>query len=131
MKTYRKLFLVIVALVFAFAGCKKYSDGPSFSPWPKKIRLDKTWKIDSYVASGVTQTVSGGDTYQFKSNGDYICTSGSISVTGKWEWGSKKESVKITIGSSTDETKILKLTSKELWTTDDNGATEVHFVSSK
>jgi len=114
--------------MIALSGCGKYDDGPKFSPWPKKWRIDKTWKLDETVTGSVTISSSSSDTYQYKGNGDYIETSGSASLSGKWEWGDKKESVKITIGSITTEQKILRLTTKELWLEGMSGSTEFHYI---
>jgi hypothetical protein len=63
MKINRKILLVVITLVIAFAGCGKYDDGPKFSPWPKKWRLDGTWKIDSYVINGTSVSPTSNYTY--------------------------------------------------------------------
>ena len=133
MRTNRKILLIVVTLVIAFAGCKKYSDGPTISLMPKKWRLDGTWKVASYVVNGVTTSSTSTETCQFKGNKDYIYTSGAFSVSGTWAWGDKKESVKVTIMGTTEESKILRLTNKELWTQDINSTTqdEVHYIPSK
>lgn len=131
MKT-KKLVLVLVAfLLVTFMGCKKYDEGPTFSPWPAKWRVVNTWKIEAYVVGSVSTTVNNNDTYEFKSNGDYVSTSGSISVTGSWEFGDKKETIKVNYGSVTSEAKIVRLTSSEMWLSDMNGNTETHYVSAK
>ena len=131
MKTNKKLLFLVIALMIAFVGCKKYDDGPTVSPWPAKWRVVNTWKVEKYIVGSVSQTVSNSDTYEFKSNGDYISTSGSLSYTGTWEFGDKKETIKITYGSIVGESKILRLTSNELWVSDMNGNTETHYVSAK
>jgi hypothetical protein len=136
MKT-KNLLLILGAFLFiTFTGCKKYDDGPTVSPWPKKWRVVNTWKVEKYIIGNISQTVSGNDTYEYKGNGDYIITSGSTSYTGSWEFGSKKETLITTFPaglglSSSSESKILRLTSGELWLTDDSGNSEIHYVSAK
>jgi hypothetical protein len=131
MKTNKKLLFLIITLMIAFVGCKKYDDGPTFSPWPAKWRVVNTWKIEKYIVGSLSTTVSNDDTYEFKSNGDYVSTSGSLSVTGTWEFGDKKETIKVTYGSIVSEAKILRLTSNEMWLGDMNGNSETHYVSAK
>jgi len=135
MKTNKKLLLIVITLIIAFTGCKKYSDGPTFSPWPKKWRVVNTWKEEKEISGGVTVSINNSDTYQYKRNGDFIVTSGSTSFTGTWAFGSKKETLITTftggMGSLSTTSKILRLTSKEMWLTDDSGNTETHFVSAK
>jgi hypothetical protein len=133
MKTKNLLLIMVVILfaTFSFTACNKYDDGPSFSPWPAKWRVVNTWKIEKYVVGSVSTNVSNNDTYAFNGNGDYIATSGSIAVNGTWEFGDKKETIKITYGSIVSEAKILRLTSGEMWLSDMNGTTETHYVSAK
>jgi hypothetical protein len=137
MKTKNLLFILVALLFVTFVGCKKYDDGPTISPWPKKWRVINTWKVKETVASGVTVASTSSDTYQFKGNGDYIITSGSTSTTGTWDFGSKKETLKTTFTtgsfSFTGESKIMRLTSNELWLASDASGNEpiTHFESSK
>jgi hypothetical protein len=131
MKTNKKLLFMIIALMIAFVGCKKYDDGPTVSPWPAKWRVVNKWKVEKYIVGSVSQTVNSSDTYEFKGNGDCVSTSGSISITGTWEFGSKKESIKVTYSSIVNEQKILRLTSNEMWLGDMNGNSETHYVSAK
>jgi len=141
MKTYKKLLLIIVALVFTFAGCKKYEDGPTISLLPKKWRVDNTWKIDKVLENGQDVTsaynaILPGYTMEMKKDNTYTdnYTGGSAS-TGKWAFDSKKESITMTPdgGSSATTLKILKLKNSEMWLTDNdpNTPTEIHYVSSK
>lgn len=126
MNIHRKI-LVVITFIVAFAGCGKYEDGPKFSPWPKKWRLDGTWKLDQVVVGSVTQSMSINETWQYKGNGDYIYTIGSTSFNGSWQFTDSKESISTTLGGITTTQKILQLTMKELWL-QPNSSEEDHYV---
>ena len=122
--------------MIAFAGCKKYDDGPTISIMPKKMRLDRTWKVEKTITAGQTTTGSNDNTVQFKGDGTVISSmilgSGTFTNNGTWEFGSKKETIRITYGSSTSEATILRLTTKEFWIKDNSfPETETHFIPSK
>ena len=128
MKLKGKVLLIAITLMIAFAGCKKYPDGPGFSPWPKKWRLDGTWKISEYVNNGVTTTPTDIYTITFKHNGDFSETSGAFSVSGKWAWADSKDDITITIDGTASTSKILKLEMKQLWFQDPSSLEESHYV---
>jgi uncharacterized protein YaiE (UPF0345 family) len=130
---------LIIALIagISFTGCKKYDDGPMLSVQPKKMRLVNEWKIEKVFYNGVEQSVGSllDETYEFKSNGDYIITASagsySSSTTGTWEWDSNKEGIKTTIPSAVTS-KILRLKANELWLENTSILgiiTETHYVS--
>ncbi|MFH0865088.1 MAG: hypothetical protein V1904_02765 [Bacteroidota bacterium] len=129
----KQLLLILVAFLFVtFTGCKKYEDGPTISVQLKSWRVENTWKEDEYIiiATGVSVPVNNDVTYEFKGGGDYIEHWGSsVSLNGSWEFGDKKETIKTTISGFTDESKILRLKSSELWVEDMNGIIETHYVS--
>lgn len=136
MKTNKKLLFMIITLMIAFVGCKKYDDGPTFSPWPAKWRVVNTWKIEKTITAGQTTTGSDDYTIEFKGDGTAISTviflGSTITTEGTWEFGSKKETLRVTFGSSTSEETILRLTSNELWVKDIAGfETETHYISAK
>jgi len=131
MKTKHFLMLFTAVMLISVTSCKKYDDGPTISLMPKAWRVANTWKMEKLIVSGVEQTVSSGDTYEYKTNGDYNykSSSGLFNLSGTWEFGSKKETIKLTISGITSETKILRLTSSEMWLLNDSGTNEAHFVS--
>ena len=135
MRTNKIFLLIAISLVIVIISCKKYSDGPSFSPWPKKWRLVNTWKVDSYVINGNSQSVSEDTSYQIKGNGDFNIIYGTNLINEKWVWEDKKGTMKISNDSNTrviKEVKVLRLTSSEFWTTDKNGGViETHYVHTK
>lgn len=132
MKTKHYLLILTTILFVTFTGCKKYDDGPTFSPWPKKWRVVNTWKEVEIIVNGVGTSINNDNTIEFKGNGDCISNIGSsLSVNGTWEFGDKKETIKTTYSGSTSESTILRLTSNEMWLTDDNGVTEIHYESAK
>jgi hypothetical protein len=139
----KKVFIISIIGLFAFAGCKKYDDGPAFSLASKKARVVNVWKLDKQFINGAEQTLTADDKddyMEFKKDGSYSYTSvnGSISTTstGTWAFDSKKENILVsfTYGSitSTTTSKILRLKSNELWLESKSGNdTEKDYYISK
>lgn len=131
-----KLFLSIFMLLFVFAACNKYEDGPKFTLLSKKDRLANTWKVDKNIAKNGTITYPNANdksTMTIEKDGDVIIFNGalSISVNGTWQFINDKESIRISINfigqSTSSEARILRLKNKELWLRADDG-TETHFI---
>lgn len=135
MKTKHLVLLMLAVFLATFTGCKKYEDGPGFSPWPKKMRIVNVWKVDETIINGVSTAGNNDYTVEFKSNGkvEYKWTSGGSSITteDEWEWGDKKESIKVTSGSNITESFILRLTSSEFWIENADKTVEVHYETAK
>jgi len=138
MKTNRKILLIVITLLIAFAGCKKYPDGPTISLTPKKWRLDGTWKIEQVLVNGQDVTTSYTSlfpnyTMELNSNNSYTKSYGGSSAdVGTWAWNDSKKYLLMTPNSSSTATnfEILKLKHNALWLseTDGNDVTETHYV---
>lgn len=141
------ILFIAIGFISAFAGCKKYEEGPSLSLRTKKKRLAREWVIEDYFRNGNNETSQllisnyvenytkeGVHTRSYNDkNGDLI------SETGQWQFDNDKEQISVTgVGSIewTDQTStvssssyvILRLTSKELWYYYENGGNkhEIH-----
>jgi len=131
MKKRNILVLILVSIFFTFTGCKKYEEGPSISPWPKKWRVVNEWTIEKTITFGISAAGPDGYVVEFKGDGS-VAQTGTFSLftlTGEstWEWGDKKESITF----SGSEWKILRLTSNEFWVSGLDGNQEIHFKSIK
>lgn len=131
MKKRNILVLILVSMFFTFTGCKKYEEGPSISPWPKKWRVVNEWTIEKSIFLGISTSGPVGYVIEFKGDGG-VAQTGTFSLftlTGEstWEWGDKKESITF----SGSEWKILRLTSNEFWVSGLDGNQEIHFKSIK
>jgi hypothetical protein len=141
MKKLIKLSLIAaLGLVVAFAGCKKYEDGPAFSLASAKSRVVNEWKMEKVIENGVDVTsayaaLSPGFSIEFKKDNTYAISyfGFTLSTAGKWDFDSNKENLLMTpTGSTTAETnKILRLTSKEMWLEGNDSifVVETHYAS--
>lgn len=113
MKTKTLLFCFSIAVIPFLDGCKKYPDGPSFTLRTVKGRITNQWtkKASLYngqpAVGGGQHSGSPGEDLDIKKDGSYIFYGG----IGKWTLSSDKQ----TIIFGSEDYKILKLTSKELW----------------
>jgi len=112
-----------LALIFfiGIGGCKKYEEGPGFSLKRKKARLTGTW----ISVSKEGRPFGNEYTIEIKSNGEYSSSYidyllQTQKTEGTWKWGDKKESIIFVSDGNRYEDKIIKLTNKEFWTSDDN-----------
>lgn len=135
-KKMKKVTSVIAALfmtavfTMTFESCGKYEEGPGFSLASKKGRLSREWVGDVYIdgASGTSVTITGSDVVTFDKDGKFTYTSGGASSVGTWEFSSNKENLLVSFTilgvTSTDTSKIIRLTSKELWTMETDGSND-------
>ncbi len=124
----KKIMILSLALIMgamSFNSCKKYEEGPGISLRSKTGRLTGEWKMVKQFDSGIDVTSIYADeveTFEFVKGGDFIhkITEGNEVNTqeGKWEWGDKKESVKVSfqLGSTTFSQiyTIVQLKNKEM-----------------
>lgn len=133
----KKIKLIVAIALLGTAGltvssCGKYDEGPGFTLLTKKARLTGDWDAKSYTDSnGNTVADTDDDFVTFDKDGKYTYTSGSFSQSGEWDFSSDKEKIKVsyTSGATTysNETPILRLTNKELWTKDPDDGTITKF----
>ncbi len=118
------VFSLLVAAFVVSSGCSKYPEGPDFTLLPKAIRLDGTWKVDRVVENGNDYTsayrlVVTEESIEFTKDGSYEASFtypffGQVSEIGSWEWGDRKETIRVIVGSNTTESKIIRLADDEL-----------------
>ncbi|MBU0489997.1 MAG: DUF4923 family protein [Bacteroidetes bacterium] len=141
MKKVLSLTAITFALVaFMLTSCKKYpeNDGMAFSS--AKSRLCRTWNVDKVIENGIEYDAAtagmANQSIAYNRDGTFTASEGGISFNGTWEFGSKKETLVITITffgmSASESIEILKLTKEELWAkiTDGADTEEVHYVAS-
>lgn len=128
-----KLFFGVAFLSGAllFTGCGKYEEGPSLSLKTKKGRLSREWVPEKFIdgASGISASAtSGSGSVTFKKDGTFSTSMFGFTGSGTWEFVSGKEklSTKVDGQSTAGIVTILKLTSKEFWTKDEDGD-QVHY----
>jgi hypothetical protein len=126
MKTLKFLVMAVVAGTLA-TSCGKYDDGPKFSLLSKKTRLVGDWDIkETTTSGGVTTADNVDDTQTFKKDKTYTSTTGNTTITGTWDFSTDKKLLELTYysgsNSNTIPKTILRLTQKELWLKDNNGA---------
>lgn len=120
--------ILIVALLFGAASCKKYENGPAITLKSKKARVANTWIIDEYVyANGDIDKETDSDTYELSKDGTLIRSYGSTSFDGKWEFRKDKEDIAFIYDNYEVTYTIVKLKEKELWLADED-KDEVHFI---
>lgn len=134
MKKLSVIFMFIAVSAFVFVGCKKYEEGPAFSLASKKGRVVNVWKVEKEIYDGVEQTLDPNDdtSIEFKKDDTFTVSGTSqgvtISLSGTWKFGDKKETIITTMGSDLDTTVIIRLKSKELWVKSTDGKSEYHYV---
>jgi hypothetical protein len=115
-----------------FQGCGKYEEGPSFSLKTKKGRLCQSWSVDKWVDSNGNETAGTTSDliYTYEKDGTVSVSDGSLSISGTWKFDDSKENIEVTsdasVSTSSTSYKIIKLTSSEFWTEEDDGF-QVHF----
>ncbi|MBI2967057.1 MAG: hypothetical protein HYY40_04500 [Bacteroidetes bacterium] len=144
------LFIAVAFLAPGFNGCKKYEEGPSLTFKSAKSRLANVWKVEKSFLNGVEetcdadcQTERNNTSIEFKKDGTFILVSyfggASLTYTGTWTLSSDKNVITTTVSytllgqtyTDTDVYTILRLTSKECWVEEKNGADveETHFIT--
>jgi hypothetical protein len=156
MKKFPFLLLTIVAILAV--SCKKESQ-PVSTPAPtadnqKVVVASSAWKVSSFIEKGIDQT-SDFSTYlfQFNSDGSAVANSTGIGILYYGSWSlmqgshsgyddsgnhSSGDENKLIISLSgnhhmdeiSEDWKIIKLTSSEMWLMDDNATSpkEIHFT---
>lgn len=125
------LFLAL-GLVFGSTSCK-YTEGPGISLRTKKARVAGEWTIEkSTDSTGKETTGEVGEVglYTFDKDGTgtaNISESGlTFNLPFTWEFVENKEKLKVTLSifgqTEVEESTIVRLTNKEMWLREDNGA---------
>lgn len=124
---------IIAVTAMLFSSCGKYEEGPAFSLATKKARLTGDWtlKETSYNGVVVENLSNFGEittiTYKKDGTGSNSYTWGGFTVSSKLEWEFSDDKSKLRTRdydsdsnswNAWEETEIIRLTNKELWTKD-------------
>lgn len=130
------LMFFIVGELF-FCSCNRFEEG-SISLRSVKLRLSRTWVIESYFKDGIDQTASWNSQYPnykivYRLNFTYEAFVGndstySFGTYNLQDWARKIERQPNSSPGTYIVHDILKLSTEELWTTC-NGNEEFHFVA--
>jgi len=122
-----------IALVgsMSLSSCGKYEEGPGISLKSPTSRIATTWEVEKYIDADGTETAGDDNdpTITYTKDGEFTVTQGNTNYSGTWEFsGDVDLRTETTIfGFTTVSTvEILRLSSKELWTKDDDGDV-IHF----
>ncbi len=125
----KKLIVLSLVAVFftAMFSCKKYEEGPAVSLRTKKARLCQTWRLSKAFQDVQVGEEDLTDNYPidweitYKKDGTWSSISNGNDNTGKWEFDSKKESIRVTTDGAPSEIPevfdIVKLKKDEFWYT--------------
>jgi len=128
------LLFVAAMLTLGFESCGKYEEGPSVSLQTKKGRISREWKVEKHIDgdTGDESVPIIDENITFTKDGAYTWESSVVKFNATWKFSSNKEDLIIestVLGlTSSTTTKILRLTSKELWTIDSDND-ETHLVA--
>jgi len=109
-------YILLIAFVFSFIGCKKYDEGPAISLRTAKARVVNDWRGDGYVFSFYTHMrFSKDNTFIIFFGDDY----GNVGEKGTWAFNDNKNALILTvtqgnIGQVPEVWTILKLKEKEV-----------------
>jgi len=109
----------LLSLMFVFAACSKYEEGPSFTLLTKKMRMVNSWTLSSYTYNDVSVNTNGVLVWELESDGTATMTSSgggfSFSETGTWDFNSDKTKLLLTdSNNNTEEFTIVQLKNKDL-----------------
>ena len=124
-----KLILLFFVIVFAFAGCKKYDNGPTISLRSKKARVVGKWVTEMWLVNKYEQTMilDFDRTAEFTDDGIYRFheispfTHKETNLEGTWAFRQEKRQLLLGLPSGIDSTMsyalwdIIMLKNKNLW----------------
>ncbi len=127
----KNLTLLLVVAVFmsgfTLTSCNKYEEGPAISLLPAKTRVTRTWEVEKYVYDDGTEEAGDSDdpVYNFTKDGSVSVTFGNATFNGTWLLDSNNENITISYSAGSisfnDDSKIVRLTTKEFWLEDEDG----------
>lgn len=126
------LIIAFLGITLMFSSCGKYEEGPSISLRSKKARVAGDWVFEKQIVNGVEVPLTGVSdlviTYEKDGKGKY--TSGGVTVEFEWKFSDDNEKMlsKFPTETEWDESTILRLTNKEMWSKEVDGSntTEYH-----
>ena len=118
--------VLVATLSLSLSSCGKYEDGPGFTLLTKQMRLTGVWDVKEYQdVDGTVYADTDDATTEFTKSGTCILKDGSFSYNGTWDFSSNKENLRTQFDfggvSQLTESKIIRLTNKELWLKDSDG----------
>jgi hypothetical protein len=113
----KPLVIVLILSIFIMEGCKKYSDGPFFSAWPRKERVANKWKIVSVEFNGKDSSSLFKDhIIEYSPKGTAIYQKGTKKYFGTWQLNNMAADIDVDYDSlGRHSFLILRLKEKELW----------------
>jgi hypothetical protein len=139
MKTRKNVWPLLLVLIIATTGCKKYDDGPTISLRTKTERVANNWKVGQAYEDGkdVTSdynryelnTTKGGNAslsakYKFAGNNFDFTTEGT------WSFVNDKKKISFNFDNNDADGvyQILKLKEDEMWMRKDGETLELHLI---
>lgn len=99
----KKLIFYLAVVLLAFAGCKKYEEGPALSLRSKEKRLCQEWDEQKNLLNGEDNSYYDHQYWNFDKNGTLIITTAydfpetEVTSNYNWRWTDNKESIEISI----------------------------------
>ena len=125
----------VLAMSVLLSSCGKYEEGPKISLASKKGRLTRAWTFEKSIdgATGTEYACTASCAIMELKKDETISFNGTTWPGVTWQLSSDKEkleTVTTILGiTTTSSTKILRLTSKELWLKDETSNDQEHYVS--
>lgn len=126
MKALHKLWLCTLAFTLLIGACKKYDEGPISLKTPENRLTSTVWTLDDQPAEWAAMpgavfteeyTKDGKTKFHMLNPGNYDNT-----IQGTWEFDKDKENITLNrTNTSSNQRKVLKLTSKQYWYLDSHG----------
>ncbi|MFH2095345.1 MAG: hypothetical protein ABIJ16_06560 [Bacteroidota bacterium] len=125
----KKLIVLAVLSAFVLGACTKYEEGPKFTVKTNKMRLCKTWKIESVTdASGNAVVFDVNQRLVIDKDGSFVSETFLGDFAGTWSFSGDDQIIYVfDLLSITSTETIKKLYSKEFWVVNNNGV-EYHYV---
>ena len=120
----KKYFVCISILCLSMITCKKFEEGPQWSPFSIKSRITNTWVFESLSYGGTdlsSQFMADHPGFELNiSKGDNFTLAGldSATISGTWKLGEDKDDIYLDPNGLRDNEiafRILRLTNKQFW----------------
>lgn len=129
-----KSIILLSAVLFTFASCSKYEEGPAISLKTKKNRITNEWQLDEYYENGELSKLDNDEKsiLDIQKDGKFEVRDDGWVDSGEWDFTSDKTKLILTYPDEAISLEILKLKSNELWLRerwDENEYDDYHLIS--
>lgn len=129
-----KSIILLSAVLFTFASCSKYEEGPAISLKTKKNRITNEWQLDEYYENGELSKLDDDEKsiLDIQKDGKFEVRDDGWVDSGEWDFTSDKTKLILTYPDEAISLEILKLKSNELWLRerwDENEYDDYHLIS--